>query len=352
MMDFIKYLFSLPHEQVIQAAVHSIFLVSNLYIGALIGKAGRLAAIKPKKVNIEKVILPPEFKNVPTITIQDIKDQRSEVVNFVTTLKKKLPDSCLKNMTYNVDYLRVKNKKRLLWLSIAGTYIPSANQIDLAKDSALYHELFHMASSNVDTRFDGFSQRIGSNWIGMGLNEGYTELLTRRYFPSADKKENKKKKKKQQENNYKSYDVEVGICRRLEKIVGADKMTEFYLNANLAGLVEELKKYSTSEEIESFIANVDLINQYGNEYSLYKVRAITKAIKAISNYLIKTHMRFLQVQLEEGKITEKQAYEMHKEFVESYGDFEQFLYRKYPTFKDRDIYNIYDELSQEQSLKR
>ena len=45
----------------------------------------------------------------------------------------------------------------------------------------IYHELFHMASSKFINKFKiycGFRQ----NNIGRAINEGYTELLTYRYF--------------------------------------------------------------------------------------------------------------------------------------------------------------------------
>jgi hypothetical protein len=206
-----------------------------------------------------------------------------------------------------------------------------------------------MASTSVDKRFCGLSQKTEDGWIGKGLNEGYTELLTRRYFPN-DKKEVKKKKNKKE--SPKAYDAHVSICRKLEKIVGKEKMTEFYLTSNLSGLIKELKKYSTNEEISKFIANVDLMHNYANEYTMFGVSEIKKAVKEITSYLIKTHLRFLQIQINEGRLTEKESYKQHKEFVESIEDYYKFFFHKYKSYDIKDIYKIYDELSEEKNIKR
>lgn len=60
---------------------------------------------------------------------------------------------------------------------------------------SLYHELFHMASTVIEdnTIFNGYLEETVENLEsfntiserGRGLNEGYTELLSERYFNSA-----------------------------------------------------------------------------------------------------------------------------------------------------------------------
>ena len=74
--------------------------------------------------------------------------------------------------------------------------------------------------------------------IGIGLNEGYTELLAKRYFDKSN-------------NN--GYIFETQIAKLLELIIGQEKMESYYFNANLYGLIEELRKYNNFYSIDNLL---------------------------------------------------------------------------------------------------
>ena len=78
----------------------------------------------------------------------------------------------------------------------SGTYSVSKNIIRVYNNNeldCLFHELFHMSSTVVDKErnliFTGFSQfsKKKNYFIGKGITEGYTQLLTERCFGDTHK---------------------------------------------------------------------------------------------------------------------------------------------------------------------
>lgn len=292
---------------------------------------------------IKKVVLPPELKQVKIPKHLDVSSNAKEISYFINTLRKQLPKDCLDNLYRNIQSVDIKNNFLIAFGGASGTYSQGKNAIRLIGKDSIYHELFHMASAAGKSDHIGFAQYIQGGTFGRGINEGYTELLTRRYF--GDKID---------PNHIKDsgYNVQVSICRKLEKIVGKDKMTKLYLTANLKGLIDELKKYATEEEIYNFIYGMDTITQLGNSTLVFKLPEVQKAIKYISRFLIKVHFKYLSKQLELGKIDEIELYKQHKEFVESYEKTEKFYYKEYSTFNDDDLREVFSEIMEEQSITR
>ena len=94
--------------------------------------------------------------------------------------------------------------------------------------------LFGGISSYVDNNnmFSGFSysnQNDDSKDFGDGLNEGYTDLLTKRYFGNVEVCES-------------DYDFEILIASFIEEIVEKDVMEKLYLTADFQGLMGILKR--------------------------------------------------------------------------------------------------------------
>ena len=112
------------------------------------------------------------------------------------------------------------------------------------KIGSIYHELLHCASSERknNTEYCGFMiNYLDINGeIGRGLNEGYTELLSERYF-----------------NVSTNYWFERVLTTQLEKIVGADFLKENYFNHNLQAIRDKLAEYSSKEAANDFIYNWD-----------------------------------------------------------------------------------------------
>lgn len=112
-------------------------------------------------------------------------------------------------------------------------------------EDLLTHELIHMATTRQkkDHYFCGFKQYNEKYQLGVGLNEGYTEYLNRKYF-SNNKKEG-------------SYPKERHLARGLEKIIGQEKMEQLFFASDLYGLVMELSKYAPINEIVRLIDKMD-----------------------------------------------------------------------------------------------
>lgn len=135
------------------------------------------------------------------------------------------------------------------------SYSPEDNKMLLinnnVKEYYIYHELFHMFSTYLEknTIYSGFSQTDRKTYesFGVGLNEGYTQLLKERYF-GIDRKE-----------TY-HYMLEKHIAKHLEVIIGRKLMEKMYAEANLQNLVYQLSQYYDEEKVIKFLANVDYLN--------------------------------------------------------------------------------------------
>lgn len=125
--------------------------------------------------------------------------------------------------------------------------------------------------------FSGFSQSYFDKdtnkkiSFGSGINEGYTEYLTKRYFARYI-----------QNSNYKDL---VSFVREIEKIIGYEKMEKLYFHADLKGLILELSKYISEEEIMKFINNVDFYNKHKFDKNARKLLEVT--LKEIDEFLNK-----------------------------------------------------------------
>ena len=104
------------------------------------------------------------------------------------------------------------------------------------KEKSLPHELMHMSSTIKEedgSIFSGFSQKTKDGeflLIGNGFNEGYTQLLSERYFPNAVNI---------------AYPIEKLVAFQLEDILGTDE------DIVTRGLEEELEKRLLYSEIKN-----------------------------------------------------------------------------------------------------
>jgi len=229
------------------------------------------------------------------VNFEKISQQKlsNYLLNFVNTLSKQLPAEDLNVMNHNINNLKIiQNGISSLALKCCGisqVYSNSLNTIvsntSNDKTSDIYHELFHMASSeksdDKNKVYSGFSQEDSqSKEIGRGLTEGYTELLRERYFP--------------QDKYYfsNSYKYVLTYAQRIEQIVGKEKMTSLYLNHNLSGLIAELEKYSSKDEILSFINNTDyiILDRVGNfTGAIGREKYIKSNFSKTNDFLISTY---------------------------------------------------------------
>jgi len=125
----------------------------------------------------------------------------------------------------------------------------------------LFHELLHVASHNKNKQYSGFNHDLnilGAKTLGRGINEGYTEYLLLKYF---------------RPNSISGfYYDEIRIVKELEKIIGKDKMIDYYFNGNLYDLIIDLSKNNNYEEIISLIKDIDLLVFNNKEELMNKVK--------------------------------------------------------------------------------
>lgn len=154
------------------------------------------------------------------------------------------------------------------------------------------HELLHMSSSIVDKEkrisFSGFSQITSNNVLGLALDDAYTEIIAYRYFNLN--------------HEFMSYDYEIIITTLIEDIIGKDKMTTFYFNANLYDFICELENYNSRANIIKFLNDLDSIYALRDQNGNYK-KYITYYHNEISNFIVKTCQNKLNQDLKNKIIT-------------------------------------------------
>lgn len=232
------------------------------------------------------------------------------IIEFINTIKQNIPNSDLTLFYNNFNNIKtsVKNFKTSNFLfdeHIAAQWLPKKNTIELSEDnysSTIDHELFHVATTYIDPKshdiFCGFEQEKNTgNRIGEGLNEGYTQYLTEKYFSSHPL--------------LKTFTYEKSIAAAVELIVGQEKMQSLYFNANLKGLIDVLKQYNTEENIYKFITTLDFLNKHLRDDYLTpnSNKIILSSMEYINSFLIKTYMQKLILEYPEEKIDVRQLIE-------------------------------------------
>ena len=275
-----------------------------------------------KPIEIKKVHIPPMLRigkkgfNIQKLSSKVLQDK---IFSFSNVLKTNFKLCDLKLFNYNVKNLNIEFDNNLYaneYKKQIGVYILGNNMIkidnreDVNQEQVLYHELFHIASTikNKNTWYSGFEQNDlrTLSTIGTGLNEGYTELLTSRYF----------------ETNPKSgYQYEIHIASKLEEIIGKEKMEKYYLNADLYHLVEDLCKYETKEDVIKFIKYFDLYekkNKLCNKNQNNK-EEIEKYLRYINEFILKCYLKKIRREIKENKIKKEHAISILNKYINSLG---------------------------------
>ncbi len=267
------------------------------------------------------------FNEYSTEELAKIVSRRysAAIVLFVNRLSEVKPNFDFPFLRMNLETLKVKNRLVADFdtntVSYAN-YYSGDNKIVLSTGHALasiYHELFHMATRTITSdgyEFCGFSQfkPLILN-IGKGLNEGYTELLTQRYFYD-------------QGLEY-AYSIEVNFAKMVEKIVGQSKMEQLFFDADLFGLQQEFIKDTTEEEFLQFICDLDYIKS--NRAKGYS-KELEECLQRAWNFLYLAYIKKQKRLLNEQKI----SYELYE------NNLEWAVYRinnSYYSFNEIDVWN-------------
>ncbi|MBR6690122.1 MAG: hypothetical protein IKL65_02195 [Bacilli bacterium] len=257
--------------------------------------------------------------------IDKIKKQPlgNELIKFRKKLYKIFKSENLNLLNNNIKSLKVKIKyiapEILLLKFVSGKYLFQKNKIEIIKyfkEGTTKHEFFHMASTfyhkEAMLAFSGFEQinYLKKEIVGLGLNEGYTELLTDRYF------------NEQAEYVSYSYDVCKFFAEKLEEIVGKKEMEKFYLNADLLGLCKYLTNFDELEHIMSFIVYLDYLVKHA---SLHNPKKFKNCYELIECYLAKWYISKKQQELDKN-IIDKETFDIEiKNYVNSLGNKDLYI---------------------------
>lgn len=203
------------------------------------------------------------------------------ITGFMDVLSFYFTDEQLENARRNLRKLKIKiiEKEELEKnVSYYAFYDSTENSIVINLEtinnhnrslySVLYHEFLHMASSYSTGQIGlGIDMEDNDKIWGRMLNEGYTEILTHRYF-AFDLKE----------SDYKDY---VFFALILEKIVGRDKMEYFYMKGDLNGLICEFKDKGLSDDEIIYI--IDRLDK-----SFYSYNKLNVFLNTLKDIFIKT----------------------------------------------------------------
>lgn len=257
--------------------------------------------------------------------INKIKQQPlgNELIKFRKKLYKKFKSENLNLLNNNIRTLKVKIKyiaPEILLLKFAsGKYKFKKNKIELIKyfkEETTNHEFFHMASTfyfkEGKLAFCGFQQinYLKEETIGCGLNEGYTELLTDRYF------------NEQIIGRSYSYDICTFFAEKLEKIIGKDRMEKFYINADLFGLYQYLTNFADGSNIVTFLSSLDYLV---NHASLFNRKKHERYYELIECYLAKWYINKKKQELEKN-IIDKGMFDIEiKNYINSLGNKDLYI---------------------------
>ena len=243
-----------------------------------------------KDIEIEKtdkIVMPPElisnhtginYKNIISYEFSEeiAKFARIMTTNFssenLVILYNNINDLKIEKIYMNEFLEHIKNiifKRGTKDLNVAG-YNVFLNRVRIEEeyvDIDMPHELFHMASSVYDKE-----KKV------LYINEGYTEWMVAKYYDESILSDST------------SYKYLCNVARNLDEIVGKDKMENLYLKANLKGLVEELVKYNSYDNVMHFISATDYLYHNLNESrkSKQEKEVITNELKFINKFMIES----------------------------------------------------------------
>ncbi len=229
--------------------------------------------------------------------INSTKDDKLRFHDIVTYFLKTLTEQCrefdnslfVKNFKDTSFDLNVpKNETRYLNYKRENTFNGCVQVRDINENYRLsfyylteksaFHELMHLSSSkNTENAYlSGFNyyNKTKKAEFCRGINEGYTQYLTKRYFKGKC-------------NN--SYIIETHAIEPLEIIVGKSKMQKYYFNADLVSLLSNLGKYASEKEIIEYIENFDEITKINldqNEKGSVKESKIRILIQKIYSFYL------------------------------------------------------------------
>jgi hypothetical protein len=260
-------------------------IVTSVMVKEILYKKQTYKLCKEFKNHKKTVGLPACIENIKREDpAHDVDVKFDAFVNlFIKTIDDKLPHINSSLLNQNLKTFNIKEKFKIYFKMLhmgnaIAAYKSDSNIAYVRRNKfihCIFHEFFHMAStySEKEKCYCGFAQHYkkSENDIGYGLNEGYTSLLTKRYFKDYYEED--------------GYEAERIIASMVEKIIGKEYMEKMYFGANLKGIVEGLKEYSSEEEAIEFILDIDFINMASRKNNPFFRKIIKKRLLKITDYL-------------------------------------------------------------------
>ena len=302
--------------------------------------------LKDTKLDVTKINMTHDIEsknNLLDLSVFENTIFEDKINIFCNSITNNISEDNLVLFYNNINSLNIELKdfsflNFLLKRNTNGAYSYMDNIILLNKNiysKVIFHELEHLSSSLFvdNVSYCGFSQAFNHCVIGSGINEGYTEVLTRRYFSEYDINES---------YNYLTY-----IIKKLELVIGEDKMNNFYYNASLYGLVDELKNYSMLEEIGNFIINTDYLCGLYKKLNNFDIKLmynnIINSLKGINDYLTKIYIVKQYKLLNANKVSEDEIDNNINSFINSLPVSITLNNKKIEFYNDEDNL-LYDEI--------
>ena len=206
----------------------------------------------------------------------------------------------------NMKTLTLTNKKRsfsdyleslIIKQPASATYYTDTNTVHITEEentsvrNMINHELLRMSTTREceNITFCGFSQyhKDKKTSIGDALNLGYTDYINQKYF-------NRDYLEEANQN-------EQIIAQGLENIVGSRRMEALYFASDLRGLINELAKYTTIDNIMDLLRNFDRLQKQQIDESKK-----TNAYKELRQQIANIYLAKQTDLLNRGTITEQE----------------------------------------------
>lgn len=219
---------------------------------------------------------------------------------------------------------------------VLGSYYPFLNQIVLYNNqfmTFIFHELFHMATRDkrmgrlcVGFKYLNSSSDKSKQYIGDALNEGYTELLAKRYFSDFGHVSSK------------NYEVLYMLASLIEFLVGKDFMENCYSKADLYSLVIHLTKFGTAEEIITIFKKMDRL--------LIEMKILVKEKRLLYRKRYKT---YTEIMVLIAKLYARAMATCNNDSLDYYKKFGEVITKdiKYYEISGEDKKRIFDVMSEE-----
>lgn len=275
-----------------------------------------------------------------------VKKEFSKRINiFIREIKKNIPGvnlSAFYETSKGFSFIKHPSNSLITKIrkkNLSALFVSMRNhksQIELFDDlidESIYHEFLHMASHRRvdDDTYQGFEQSRNNVFIGNALNEGYTDLLTLRYFTNHGATSS-------------GYALVIYLSSLIEFVVGKENMQKWYFESNLYALKNEMAKYLNNEEFIFLLNAMDYINKHCYSKLHYrKVKQVYKEVVSVLTKIILIKFYELYKNGTDDKIIEV----LEQEFLDLLlgSEIEIDINVRYTAYTEEEIGEIFDKLA-------